>query len=150
MTGLSYGIVDEHVVDGRCSAGALDDGVVGGGVSGEDAGVVVHGTRRGEGGCEGSARGVRGVKVAREEAVVWLQVTPEVLHAADLLHPLMVSDLRVKVDIENEQATDMPKWEKGSDLLVAVEGKRGFVRASAETLLPCYNETSPCSVGCAP
>ena len=96
MTGLSYGTVDEDVVDGRRWAGALDDGVVGGGASGEDAEVVVQGTRRGEGGCEGCAGGVRGVEVAREEAVVWLQVTPELLHAADLLHPLTVSDLRVQ------------------------------------------------------
>ena len=44
MTGLSYGTVDEDVVDGRRSAGALDDGVVGGGASGEDAEVVVQGT----------------------------------------------------------------------------------------------------------
>ena len=110
----------------------------------------MQGTRRGEGGREGCAGGVRGVEVAREEAVVWLQVTPELLHAADLLHPLTVSDLRVKVDVKNEQATDMPKREKGSNPVVAVEGKRGVVRASAETLLPCYNETSPCSVGRAP
>ena len=55
--------------------------------------------------------GICGVEVPREIGVGGLQVSSELLHASDLLLPFTIGDFGVEVDVEDQEAADMPQRE---------------------------------------
>ena len=64
-------------------------------------------------------------------------------HAANLLRPFPVRDLGVEVNIEDEEAADVPEWEQGGDPVVAAKHQGGCLGATVEGPPPSDHNLYP-------